>query len=151
MQRQNRVHVVANHRAELLQFGQRQCLKRLALLDGFYHRFTDDMVRLTERHAFGDQIVRQFGRVGVTLLRRFFTARTFHLDAIQHQRSHLQAIHPGIKRVEQPFLVFLHVFVICQRQAFQRHHHTGQCTLHAATFATDQLQCIRVFLLRHQR
>ncbi|MNT19526.1 hypothetical protein D3C72_1547880 [compost metagenome] len=109
------------------------------------------MVRLTERHAFGDQIIRQFGRVGVALLCRFLTTRTFHLDAIQHQRRHLQTVHPGIQRVEQPFLVFLHIFVVRQRQAFQRHHHARQCALYTPAFTADQLQRIRVFLLRHQR
>ena len=63
----------------------------------------------------------------------------------------MQAVEPGIQGVEKPLFIFLHVFVVGQRQSFQRHHHAGQRTLHAAAFATDKLQGVRVFLLRHQR
>ncbi len=108
------------------------------------------MVRFTERHAFGDQVIRQLGGVGIALLRRFLATRAFHLNAVQHQRRHMQTVQPGVERIEQPFFVFLHIFVVGQRQPFQGHHHAGQRTLHAATLATDQLQRIRVFLLRHQ-
>ena len=81
------------------------------------------MVRLAERYAFRHQIIRQFSSVGVTLLRRFLATWTFHLNAVQHQRRHMQAVQPGI--VEQTFFVFLHIFVVSQRQTFQRHHHAG--------------------------
>ncbi|MPN62512.1 hypothetical protein SDC9_210261 [bioreactor metagenome] len=108
------------------------------------------MVRFTERHAFRDQIIRQFSGVSVSLLRRFLATRTFHLNAVQHQRSHMQAVQPGVERVEQAFFVFLHIFVVGQWKSFQRHHHARQCALHTATFTANQLQRVRVFLLRHQ-
>ncbi len=125
MQRQNRIDIFVNHRAEFLQLVERQIFQRFALTNGFHHRFTNNMVRLAERYAFRHQIIRQFGGVGVTLLSRFLATWTFHLNAVQHQRRHMQAVQPGIERVEQTFFVFLHIFVVSQRQTFQRHHHAG--------------------------
>ena len=57
----------------------------------------------------------------------------------------MQAVEPGIQGVEKPLFIFLHVFVVGQRQSFQRHHHAGQGTLHAAAFATDKLQASGFF------
>ncbi|CNT83442.1 Uncharacterised protein [Salmonella enterica subsp. enterica serovar Bovismorbificans] len=76
------------------------------------------MVRFAERHAFRDQVIRQLGGVGISLLRRVLTTWAFHLNTVQHQRRHMQAVKPGIERIEQPFFVFLHIFVIRQRQTF---------------------------------
>ena len=76
------------------------------------------MVCFAERDAFCYQIIRQLGGVSITLLRRFLTTRTFHLNAIQHQRSHMQTVQPGVERIEQPFFVFLHIFIVCQRETF---------------------------------
>ena len=63
----------------------------------------------------------------------------------------MQAVEPGIQGVEKPLFILLHIFVVGQRQPFQGHHHAGQRALHATAFATDKLQGVRVFLLRHQR
>ena len=133
-----------------MQVGQRQIFQRFTLTNGFHYRFTDNMVRFTERYALRHQVIRQLGRVRIALLRRFLTARTLHLNAVQHQRAHMQTVEPGVERVEQPLFVFLHIFVVRQRQPLQGHHHAGQRALHAATFPADQLQRVRVFLLRHQ-
>ncbi|CSI06705.1 Uncharacterised protein [Vibrio cholerae] len=62
----------------------------------------------------------------------------------------MQAIKPSVERIKQPFFVFLHVFVVRERQSFDCHHHPSQCTIDASGFAADQFKCIGVFLLWHQ-
>ncbi len=110
--------------AEFLQLTERQIFQRFALTNGFHHSFTHNMVRLAERYAFRHQIIRQFSSVGVTLLRRFGNA-----DVSPECRPAPAPPYAGspasIERVEQTFFVFLHIFVVSQRQTFQRHHHAG--------------------------
>ncbi len=109
------------------------------------------MVRLTERNPLGHQIVRQLGGVGVAPLRRRHGALAIDLQIDQHQRRHVEAVVPGVEGIEQPLFVFLHVLVVGQRQRLQAHQHAHLGADHPAGLATDQLQRIRVLLLRHQR
>ncbi len=109
------------------------------------------MVRLAERDALGHQIVRQLGGVGVAALGRRLGAIAIDIQIDQHQRRHVEAVVPGVEGIEQPLLVFLHVLVVGQRQRLQAHQHAQLGTDHPAGLATDQLQRIRVLLLRHQR
>ncbi len=108
------------------------------------------MVRLTEGYPFGHQIVRQLGGIGIAALGRRLGTLDVHLQVDQHQRRHVEAVVPGVEGIEQPFLVFLHVLVVGQRQRLQAHQHAHLGANYPPCLATNELERIRVLLLRHQ-
>ncbi|MNK88119.1 hypothetical protein D3C87_1080730 [compost metagenome] len=108
------------------------------------------MVRLAEGDPLGHQIIRQFGGIGIAALGRRLGAFAIHLEIDQHQGRHVEAVVPGVEGIEQPFLVFLHVLVVGQRQRLQAHQHAHLGADYPASLATNKLKGVRVLLLGHQ-
>ena len=95
------------------------------------------------------QIICGIGRIGETVF-----CTLFHdIFAEAHRRNHAgkqgNTAFYGVDRIKGQLFVFLHVFVVCQRDAFHRGQHGGQCSVNTAGLSSYQLCDIRVFLLRH--
>ena len=106
-------------------------------------------MRLTERQTLPHQIVGQVGGGGkISVLGR---GHTFGIEPCVLQ----QCIHDGkrnmrrIQCVEKAFFIFLHIFVVGQRQALHQRQKCGQVTEDPPSLAAHQLGDIRVLLLRH--
>src|SRR5699024_3574728 len=54
-----------------------------------------------------------------------------------------------INSVKGKFLVFLHVFIICQRYTLHGSEHGHESTVDSSGLSSYQLCYIRIFLLRH--
>ena len=54
-----------------------------------------------------------------------------------------------INGIKGQLFVFLHIFVVSQRNAFHGGQHGHQCAVDTAGLSSDQLCDIRIFLLRH--
>ena len=61
----------------------------------------------------------------------FTSAQLVHSDIAQNCRAYCQAIVDRVSRAEDSFFVFLHVFVVSERQAFHRRQRRREMTEHA--------------------
>mmetsp|Transcript_24275 Transcript_24275/g.83876 ORF Transcript_24275/g.83876 Transcript_24275/m.83876 type:complete len:443 (-) Transcript_24275:11-1339(-) len=107
-------------------------------------------MRLAEGHAAADEVLRE---VRGEHLRR---QRSAHLISVQRQRAQAaggdgdgQAQRLG--HVEHGLLVFLEVLVVSRRQRGNQRRQPLRLRLEAARLGAQQLQRVRVALLRHQR
>ena len=134
---------------ELLQFLQGEIQQRLVLVQAVRHQLTDHLVRVPEGHALLYQVVRAVRRVGEPAR----GAALHHVPAeghgLQHRGEHRQALHQRIARVEEGFLVLLHVLVVCQREALHHRQQAHQVPVDPPGLPADQLRHVRILLLRH--
>lgn len=101
-------------------------------------------------HALAHQVVSQ---VGSEHVRRESRA---HALAVNRHGAHnagcdVDARDSGVHRVKQRLLVFLQVLVVCRWDAFDRDHEACEVAKQASALATQQLEAVRVLLLRHDR
>ena len=106
-------------------------------------------MRITKRQSAPHQIIGQIRRRGKSRFGSFE-----HRAAVgNHRRHHVgkcaQTGKRGIKRVKQPFLVFLVVLVIGKRLTFHQRQKRKKIAVHTPAFAANQLGHIGIFLLRH--
>ena len=80
-------------------------------------------MRLAKGHALARQVIRQLGRIQIAASCRSFCSRFVDAQVSQDGSAHIQAIQDCIHRVEDCFLVFLHIFVVGERQPL---HHGQQ-------------------------
>ena len=71
--------------------------------------------------------------------------RRVHEQRVQHREADVG----GVEGVEQCLFVFLHVFVVRERQALHHRQKADQVAVNAAGLAAHQFGHVRVLLLRH--
>ena len=105
---------------ELFEFLQRQIQQRLVLIQAMRHQPPNDRVRIPERHAALDQIIRTVRRVREAAGRALLHHVLAESDGAQHGGEHGQPLHQRVARIKKCFLILLHVLVVRQRQPFHR-------------------------------
>ena len=121
-QRQHVENVSRNHIREYRQLFQRH-VRQVALFSHTEgHGFAHNFVRVTERHAFLDQVVGQIRCGGEPPLGGDAHIVSLGFNGRHHVGICLEAAFNGIHHIKQWFLVFLVVLVVSQRLAF----HQGQ-------------------------
>ena len=117
--------------------------------DAVEDQFADDRVAFPERDTFGNQVISSVCGIGEAFRGSHGGDFRFYGHGIEHIRENADAGGERVVRVEYRRFVFLHIFVVCQRQAFhdgeQRHH----VAVNPAGFSTDELCHIRVLFLWH--
>src|SRR6185369_7665047 len=127
-----------------------QLLQLLLQLNRTHHDLPDDLVRLSKRHALSHEIICKLGRIHIPTRRRRPRSIFVDSDIPHHRRRHFQTRLHRIERIEHRFLVFLHIFVVCEWQTLQGRKQSKQITKNPACLPTHELHRIRILLLRHQ-
>lgn len=96
--------------SELLQFLQRQLFDHFLMILAINHNGTNGAVSVSESQPFADQIIRYL----------FAFINMFDLHRRDHLEHYGQARQEGIQGIKERLFVFLHVFVVSQKQAFHR-------------------------------
>ena len=104
---------------------------------------------LAERQSFPDQIVCQIRSIGKIVRHRPPHPVSIYRHGSDHVPVDLKRKLHRVNGIKQAFLVFLQIFIIRQRQAFQCSQHSHQLAVDAARLAPHQLGNIRIFLLGH--
>src|SRR5258708_1690260 len=135
--------------AEALEFVEREIDQLAAFFQALLHRLGDDLVGFAKGHAVAGQIggggegVHEAGLAGGP------HAAGVEIYAAHEACGDFQAILGGDRAFKKRLLHFLQIFVVGERQAL---HGDGQRHLVAddsGGLAANQLQRVRVFLLRH--
>ena len=71
------------------------------------------------------------------------------VSMVEHDGRDAQARRDGIGRIKNSFLVLLHVLVVGERQTFEHREQAEIVAENTSRFPSDQLQRVRVLLLRH--
>mmetsp|Transcript_1604 Transcript_1604/g.2628 ORF Transcript_1604/g.2628 Transcript_1604/m.2628 type:complete len:295 (-) Transcript_1604:445-1329(-) len=129
---------------------RRQPVEAHALVLRQLHGRARDVVRLAERHALAHEVLGQVGgqHLGDQFLRQLPRHRP---QRGQHAARDLEAVLDGLHSVEEGLLVLLEVLVVGARQPLERGHEPREVPQHPAGLAAQQLEGVRVLLLRHQR
>ena len=106
-------------------------------------------MRLAKRHTFAHQVVGEFGRIHVSACGCRAGSLHPYASVTQDGCGHLERSVDAVGSIEDSFFVFLHIFVVGQRQTFQHSEQRRQMTEDAAGFATHQLHGIRILFLWH--
>jgi len=134
----------------LFEFRDWKFLYFIPPFDRTHHDSSDYFVRVPKRHAFPNEIVGKFGRVHVARCCGGQRAFLVDGDVAQHRARDLQTRAHRVERIEHRFFIFLHVFVVGERQPLEHRQHGEKLAKHAAGFAAHELHRIGVLLLRHQ-
>ena len=119
------------------------------MFDAVQYQFADDFMGITERNALFYQpvcCVCCVGEAAFCRLQHFFFSDGHGCD---HVCEYGYAHFYGVDGVKQTFLVFLHIFVVCQRQTFHGCQKLHQVAVNTACFAADQFCHIGVLFLGH--
>jgi hypothetical protein len=106
-------------------------------------------VSLPERHAPANQQVGDLGCGQHLVAGRGLQALAVELDPLEDPGGHLQGRLDRLDRVEERFLVLLHVLAIGERQGVQHPEQGREITDHAGRLGPQQLGRIGVLLLGH--
>ena len=104
---------------------------------------------VTERYAVVYQIICRIGGVGKSVFCAVFHYIIPELHCGNHTLKQSQTSLYGIDGVKGQFFIFLHVFIICQRDSLHGCQNGHQCAIDTTGLSSYQLGDIRVFLLRH--
>ncbi|MNH98638.1 hypothetical protein D3C73_513810 [compost metagenome] len=141
--------MVIEQRRELLELLQRQIQQEFTFVNAVQHCLTDDLMRLAERQTFAYQEVSDISCIGKVRVDGFTHPALVHLHRRNHWRKQLECPCKGGYSVEHALFVFLHIFVVCQRQGLEHRQQPDQVAVDTARLAPHQLRHIRVLLLRH--
>ena len=104
---------------------------------------------ITERYPMIYQIICCIRCIGKSVFCTVFHHIFTELHCGNHTFKQCQTPFYGINRVKGQFLVFLHVFIICQRNSLHGCQNRHQRAINTAGLSSYQLGDIRVFLLWH--
>ena len=104
---------------------------------------------ITERYPVVYEIVGGICRIGKAVLCTCFHNILAEFHSGNHACEQSDTAFYCVDRVKGQFLVFLHVFVVGERNAFHGCKDGSQCTIDTACFSSYKLCDIRILLLRH--
>mmetsp|Transcript_632 Transcript_632/g.1856 ORF Transcript_632/g.1856 Transcript_632/m.1856 type:complete len:510 (+) Transcript_632:1264-2793(+) len=143
-------HVARKQVAQRLQILQAQVTNSTALLLRQRNRFAGDVMGIPERHTLPHEVLRQVScqHVGGEAL--------LHLLWVNCHRAHdpdddLHRVHYRVHHVEKHLLVLLKVLVVRRWGPLHHRQYASKGPKGAASLSSQELQGVRVLLLRHQR
>ena len=143
------IYVLLKHRTDLFQFLQSQFLNGNIPLQAVQNQLSHDTVGIPERHAVIYQIIRCVCGIRKSLCCALPHPVRTEFYRGQHSVKQRQASFYRINGIKGQFLVFLHVFIVSQRQSFHGSKQGYERPVHPAGLSTYQLGDIRIFLLGH--
>src|SRR6185369_15829262 len=147
LNRQRLINIILNQVRELTEL---HLLQLFPCLNRAHHDLPNNLVRFTERHSLSHEIVCELRRIHVTTRRCRSRSLFINSDIPQHRSRYTQTRRGRIERIKHRLLVFLHVFVVCERQSLQRCERRHQIAKHTPSLAAHELHRVRILLLRHQ-
>ena len=143
------VDIFLNFGGEGLKFFHAKFVQGLVIFYGIGYHPADNTVRVTEWHTMLDQIIRRIRRVGKAELCLAKHLVRPQLHGCKHPGKHRKAHFNSVQRIEQLFLVLLHILIISKRKPFHYREQSRQVPEYTAGLAAHQLGHIRILLLRH--
>lgn len=106
-------------------------------------------MRVTERQPFSDQIIGQLG--GKQEIRAELAGKPSPVECYrsEHRGDDGETIGGRIHRIEERFLVLLHVAIVGERQTLHRREQSQKVAVHPSGFPAHQLGHVWILLLRH--
>src|SRR6202008_3289754 len=129
---------------------QRKSSPDFVLAFGFLQDFADEVVSLTERNAFADQIIGGFRgeeRRIFGFSAKIIVAVAGGFDRACRYGKHVRDLIVG---GEEGFLVFLQIALVTARQTFQRREQRDERAGNATGLAANEFPSVGIFLLWHQ-
>ena len=123
----------------------------VAALPAGVHQPTDHLVRRAERHALGHEVLGQRGRVEEAAVEALPDALFVEVRSGDDAGGHLEAVADGVVRGEDLALVLLQVAVVADGQPLAHREQCDEVAVDAAAAPADELEHVRVLLLRHHR
>src|SRR5689334_12000758 len=142
-------NVTIDQREKFLQFRQGECVEIATPFGREAHGLRDSFMRLPERSAFPDQVIRKVGSSRVPTRGRGSHCFLVNLYTRHHVSENSQSVAQGIHRIEYRFLVFLIILVVCEWLGFHEREQRDKMSIDTARFPSNQFWNVRVFLLRH--
>ncbi len=125
------------------------CAKRNAVIDRHRHERADRLVGLPKGRASPHEGFGQIGRLRETVRERLLAALRVETNMGKRQRDHPNAVPRKRTRFEKGRPVFLLVTVVSARQALHETEQRDDVAGGAGALAADQLEDVRILLLRH--
>ena len=119
------------------------------MLDAVVDCMAGYAVRLAEGHALFHEVIGEVRGVGEVFADCFEHDVAFYFHAADELSVDGEAEFDCVDGIEQAFFVFLKVFVVSQRQAFDGGEHCHEVADGASRLAAHEFRYIGVFLLRH--
>ncbi len=132
-----------------MQLFEPQIQQRFVFSDTVKDQSACNFMSSAKGYSLPDQVVRCVSGIGETRQGAFLHPAFPEGYGGNHIGKNVEALLHRIKTVKQSFLVFLHVFVICQGNTLHHCQKGNQVPIHPSGFSADQFRHIRIFFLRH--